>query len=592
MRLPVSSPWLSRPDSLAARGSGVSAHLWCGLVDGRGPGRICWVVADSDFRCGRPGLPCSRYPQVVSGGVAPRYYSNMRSIERCVARGCVMTGTDLSAWSGVDLDRISLVELLDLVERSDPRTASEERCLGVVAAGERIIRWLHAIQSRFLNRAADRAAAVVAGTGAGYDAIDEVESVSTELAVAVGLSRRSATDRVGDSVLLCRELPAILELVEQGRLEWRTAVSVHTQMRSCLQPGTAQWEAVAAALAAALPGRTHRQAIAAAQRAVQSVDPQAARRRHDQAVRERCVRVFPLPDGMAGIDVRLRADVAVMVDAVLDALADGYRDAAARVGNRDLRSHQERRADAFAAVFRAVEEQTSGGSVVARRMPGKRSRKAHLVVTVSLDTLLGCDDLPGALSRFGAIPADLAREIARQAGRITVVPVQRAGGGQGSHPGPHVPGDQRNCFRAGAPYRPRQAVLGQVVGRFPECVHPGCARPAAQCDVDHVVPYAKGGRSCECKNPWWMGTTPDPTRRTVPIRCCGLAFAARATWLRGTQSVARNGGVALVGIGGGAGRGRFGPASRQFRADHGGFGSGGPAHSRCQGAGASAGLGA
>jgi hypothetical protein len=42
-------------------------------------------------------------------------------------------------------------------------------------------------------------------------------------------------------------------------------------------------------------------------------------------------------------------------------------------------------------------------------------------------------------------------------------------------------------------------LLGHLIKvRNPTCTAPGCRRPAQQSDIDHVVPYAYGGRTCEC----------------------------------------------------------------------------------------------
>ncbi|WP_308807153.1 HNH endonuclease [Actinomyces sp. 594] len=42
-------------------------------------------------------------------------------------------------------------------------------------------------------------------------------------------------------------------------------------------------------------------------------------------------------------------------------------------------------------------------------------------------------------------------------------------------------------------YRPPVGLRDLVQARDQECVFPGCATPAARCDIDHVVPWAAGG---------------------------------------------------------------------------------------------------
>jgi hypothetical protein len=42
-------------------------------------------------------------------------------------------------------------------------------------------------------------------------------------------------------------------------------------------------------------------------------------------------------------------------------------------------------------------------------------------------------------------------------------------------------------------------LLGHLIKvRNPTCTAPGCRRPAQQSDIDHVIPYAQAGRTCEC----------------------------------------------------------------------------------------------
>lgn len=42
-------------------------------------------------------------------------------------------------------------------------------------------------------------------------------------------------------------------------------------------------------------------------------------------------------------------------------------------------------------------------------------------------------------------------------------------------------------------------LLGHLIKvRNPTCTAPGCRRPAQQSDIDHGIPYAQGGRTCEC----------------------------------------------------------------------------------------------
>jgi hypothetical protein len=47
-------------------------------------------------------------------------------------------------------------------------------------------------------------------------------------------------------------------------------------------------------------------------------------------------------------------------------------------------------------------------------------------------------------------------------------------------------------------YQPSRRLRHLARARTATCSAPGCARPAAHCDLDHTVPYDQGGRTCEC----------------------------------------------------------------------------------------------
>jgi hypothetical protein len=47
-------------------------------------------------------------------------------------------------------------------------------------------------------------------------------------------------------------------------------------------------------------------------------------------------------------------------------------------------------------------------------------------------------------------------------------------------------------------YRPGRTLTRLIKVRNPTCTAPGCRRPATASDLDHLIPYQDGGRSCEC----------------------------------------------------------------------------------------------
>ena len=47
-------------------------------------------------------------------------------------------------------------------------------------------------------------------------------------------------------------------------------------------------------------------------------------------------------------------------------------------------------------------------------------------------------------------------------------------------------------------YQPSPSLRHLIQIRNPTCTGPGCRRPATRCDLDHVIPFDRGGRTCEC----------------------------------------------------------------------------------------------
>jgi hypothetical protein len=47
-------------------------------------------------------------------------------------------------------------------------------------------------------------------------------------------------------------------------------------------------------------------------------------------------------------------------------------------------------------------------------------------------------------------------------------------------------------------YRPPPSLAHLLRIRQRTCSYPGCRRPARRCDLDHVLPYDRGGATCEC----------------------------------------------------------------------------------------------
>ena len=183
------------------------------------------------------------------------------------------------------------------------------------------------------------------------------------------------------------------------------------------------------------------------------------------------------------------------------------------------------------------------------RAPAGGRLAARVNLTVPLTTLLGLANEPANVAGFGPADPALARQMGTWAGLhpatrwfLTVTddngqaighgamsgrrPAEvfaHASGGTGAHAsGGASPGDRAGMGerRLGAReltvkitalardtcdhrneepgYAPSRRLQNLIRARTATCSAPGCARPAGRCDLDHTVPYDRGGRTCEC----------------------------------------------------------------------------------------------
>ena len=102
-------------------------------------------------------------------------------------------------------------------------------------------------------------------------------------------------------------------------------------------------------------------------------------------------------------------------------------------------------------------------------------------VTVPWTTLVGLDDAPGRVAGGARIPAELARNISKEAGatwyRLLTDPA----------------GDFLELSTDS--YEPTDAIWRWAVAEHPECVWPTCHRPSTVVDLDHREPYPEGRTS-------------------------------------------------------------------------------------------------
>jgi hypothetical protein len=101
-------------------------------------------------------------------------------------------------------------------------------------------------------------------------------------------------------------------------------------------------------------------------------------------------------------------------------------------------------------------------------------------VVVDLATLLGLADRPGEIPGYGPIPAAAARAMAADRDWVRWLV---------------DPGTGALLDLGAQRYRPSDPLRRFIAARDRRCGFPGCAKPADQCDCDHVITFTRRGRT-------------------------------------------------------------------------------------------------
>jgi len=289
------------------------------------------------------------------------------------------------------------------------------------------------------------------------------ETASSEVQAALSLTRRSADIHVEQAFLLWERLPRVWEALHAGLIDL-----VRARILSDLTlplPEELARSVTDSALERA-PGLTTGQLRAHLGRLIITIDPAAAQERCEQKLVERRVFSEQGEDGTANL-LGLNLPPAETSRAMrrINRLARALK------AKGDRRRIDQIRADIFLDLLTGKGQPNSGSS-------------DHGVVEIRVDmtTLAGIDDNPGEIPGFGPVLADVARQIVDEASdsEWRIVPVDENGQPRG------VVTTRR---------RPSSVQRRIVETRNPTCVFPGCRMPAAECDLNHEIPWAEAHRT-------------------------------------------------------------------------------------------------
>jgi hypothetical protein len=437
----------------------------------------------------------------------------------------------------------SLAGLTDAATR-DGRLAElfDDELIGVIRAWRRIESWsgaglMMAVAELARRRPAER---TPPAPPEGFPA-QLSEFIGDEVAAALTLTAQTAAAYLDVALDLATRLPETAKALRAGVIDYAKARLIAEASRIL---SDADARAVEAQILPLAGRQTLGRLRAAVSRAVLAVDPEAATRRREEAQKDPRVRRWQEDAGTAALagfglppaevleaDQRITTRALALRDAGLPGSLEELR---ARAYLDTLLGQDSTPSQSPApAQDSAPSEPTSPANAPVARPGGGQRLAARLNLTVSLTTLLGLANEPGNVASFGPLDPSLTRELAALAANhpasrscITVtdddgrplghgcargslpVPGQFVSPGlpppPRRRPGPFTvtihPLAQGTCdHRHQEPgYQPSRRLRHLVEARTTTCCAPGCRRPAAQCDLDHTIPYDQGGRTCEC----------------------------------------------------------------------------------------------
>jgi hypothetical protein len=454
----------------------------------------------------RPGL------HLVPEACCPAEHSDLPTDPGSVSGSGFESGgpLDVSAPDGV------LAGLADAVTR-DGRLAEldDDELVGVLRAWRRLESWcgaglMAAVAELARRRPADRTPP--APPGKFLDRISEF--VVDEIAHALTLTGRAADTLYGVSLDLELRLPVTARAQYQGLIDTPRARLIAEMTRILSDQDARRVEALIFPQATE---QTTGQLRAALGRAILTVDPEAAARRREEALKDPRVRRWQEDAGTAALaGYGLPPTDVLAADQRLTSRALALRGAGLPGTLEELRAR--------AYLDALLDRDSTPGPPVGQppRIPAQTSPIASRVtLTVPLETGLGSGDQPGTVAGFGPVDGTLTRDLltaaaAHSASRFCITVTGKDGQaiGHGCLPGSRVwqklttsgltvtitPLARGSCdHRHEEPgYQPSRQLQHLIQARTPTCSAPGCQRAAARCDLDHTKPYDQGGRTCEC----------------------------------------------------------------------------------------------
>jgi hypothetical protein len=290
------------------------------------------------------------------------------------------------------------------------------------------------------------------------------QGVAQEIALARCESPHRGQQHLGLGKVLASEMPFTRRALRRGRLsEWRATILARET--ACLsRADRVEVDRRVAGDVDALERLGDRELGDAVRRHAYALDAESWVARRRIAESERRVTLRPALDVMSRLSAELPVVQGVAVIHTLGEHADSLRAAG------DARSRSQIMADTLVERLLGTEHATV--------LPVR----AHVVVAD--DVLFGTAEEPAHLDGFGPIPAELARELVRGAGREGLAELQRL----------YVTPETGELVAADS----RARFFPEGLGRFIELRDQICRTPWCDAPIrhrDHAVPVAEGGET-------------------------------------------------------------------------------------------------
>jgi Domain of unknown function (DUF222) len=297
--------------------------------------------------------------------------------------------------------------------------------------------------------------------------VDDWEAIAAEVGAELGISRGRASSQMRYGTTLLERFPKLAEVFQAGRVDFRVIAAAIFRTDLISDQGIlAQIDAQLAAKAPAWNKLSREKLTELVDWMVNDLDPDAVRVARQRDL-DRHIEVEPGQNGMAQIWGEVRAPDAAAFDTKLDELA-------ATVCPDDPRTKTQRRADALTPLAAGAATMPCACGSDDCQAASAEAPSSEIVINVLAEaaTVDGTGDKPGYLPGYGALPAPMVTELAKQAKLRPVV----------------VPKD----LVAEPHYRPSAALARFIRCRDLTCRWPGCDKPAQFSDIDHTVPYPAG----------------------------------------------------------------------------------------------------